>query len=309
MSTKNILKIASITMVLVLVTSILTSITLHAADSRQKTNLEKCIGQLESSKTRIEEFIEGRGIKLPEDIKGNLTKAGELLESARNFINEGKYNETRKCIQEAMGCLRIVANYVCRQVREEVREMVQERTAIGLKVAIQTHQKFINKLNDTVELLKEKGITVDEDITKAIDDANKILREALSLLEEGRINETAKLLGESKRIIAGIIGELNKLIRKEIEEARIAKEIGKHIRRMEEITRNIENEVAKKGREEAISHLKEVIDKLNESSNKLNQLKKYLEEKGKKAKEISEAITKIRGEIDHIEKIGKKFSK
>ena len=309
MSVKNGLKIASIAIVLILVISMLTPLTLYAADSNQKKNLEKCISQLKTSITRIEEFIEERNIKLPKDIEENLTKANELLESAGSFLTSGKYSEAKRCLEEAMKCLKIVAGYVCRQVREEVREMTQERAAIGLKVAIETHKKFIEKLSSIVKLMEERNIKVDESITSAINRASETLEEALSLLGEGKVNETARLLGESKRIIAGIIGELNKLIRGRIEEARIAKEIGKHIRRIEERVRSIESEIAKKRREEAVSHLEEVIDKLNESSNKLNQLKKYLEGWGKVAKGIDEAIAKIKGKIDYIEKIREKLSK
>ena len=310
------LKIASIAIVSILIVSILTPSALYAADNRQKTNLEKCIEQLKSSISRIEEFIKKRGISLPEDISGNLTKAGTLLGNARSLIGEGKYDEARECLREAMKCIRIVASYVCREVREEIREMVQEKAAIGLKVAIQTHRKFIERLNNTVNSLEEMGITVSDEIKEAINnvrgainESNETLNETLRMLEEGKINETARLLGESKRIIAGIIGQLNKLVKGRVEGARVAKEIGKHLRRMEEITRDIENEVARRRREEAINHLKEVINKLNESLNKLNQLKKHLWGKGIVIKGIDEAISKMREKIDHVEKIGKGISK
>lgn len=303
------LKIASIAIVSILITSILTPSALYAADTRQKTNLENCVEQLESSISRVEEFIKNRGISLPEDIKENLTKAKTLLENAKSLISNGKYDEAKECLKEAMGCIRIVASYVCREVREEIREMVQEKAAIGLKVAIQTHRKFIEKLNNTVNSLEKEGIEVSDEIKNAIKNSSEILDNALSKLKDGKINETARLLGESKRIIAGIIGQLNKLVKGKIEEGRVAKEISKHLSRMEEITRNVENEVAKKRREEAINHLREVINKLNESLNKLNQLKKHLEEKGRRIRGIDEAISKIREKIDHVEKIGRGISK
>jgi tetratricopeptide (TPR) repeat protein len=306
------LKIASIAIVSILITSILTPSALYAADTRQKTNLENCVKQLESSIGRVEEFIKNRGISLPEDIKENLTRAKTLLENARSLISNGKYDEAKECLKEAMGCIRIVASYVCREVREEIREMVQEKAAIGLKVAIQTHRKFIEKLNNTVNSLEKISDEINEainNVRNAINESNETLNEALIMLEEGRINETARLLGESKRLIAGIIGQLNKLVKGKIEEDRVAKEISKHLRRMEEITRDIENEVARRRREEAINHLKEVINKLNESLNKLNQLKKHLGEKGKIIKGIDEAISKMREKIDHVEKIGKGISK
>lgn len=303
------LKIASIAIVSILITSILTPSALYAADTRQKTNLEKCVEQLESSISRIEEFIEKRGISLPDDVMENLTKAKTLLENAKNLINEGKYDEAKECLKEAMKCVRIVASYVCKEVREEIREMVQEKAAIGLEVAIQTHKKFIERLNNTVNSLEEMDTTVSDEIKNAIKESYEILNNALSMLKEGKINETARLLGESKRIIAGIIGQLNKLVKGKIEEARVAKEIGKHLRRMEEITRDIENKVAGRRREEAINHLKEVINKLNESLNKLNQLKKHLWGKGMVIKGIDEAASRIREKIDHVEKIGKGISK
>jgi tetratricopeptide (TPR) repeat protein len=309
MSVKSMLKIASIAIVSILITSILTPSALYAADTRQKTNLENCVEQLESSISRVEEFIKNRGISLPEDIKENLTKAKTLLENAKSLISNGKYDEAKECLKEAMGCIRIVASYVCREVREEIREMVQEKAAIGLKVAIQTHRKFIEKLNNTVNSLEKEGIEVSDEIKNAIKNSSEILDNALSKLKDGKINETARLLGESKRIIAGIIGQLNKLVKGKIEEGRVAKEISKHLSRMEEITRNVENEVAKKRREEAINHLREVINKLNESLNKLNQLKKHLEEKGRRIRGIDEAISKIREKIDHVEKIGRGISK
>jgi tetratricopeptide (TPR) repeat protein len=305
----NMLKIASVAIVSILITSILTPSALYAADTRQKANLESCIRQLESSISRVEEFIKNRGISLPKDIEGNLTKAKTLLENAKILIGNGRYDEAKECLKEAMGCIRIVASYVCREVREEIREMVQEEAAIGLEVAIQTHRKFIEKLNNTVNSLEKEGIEVSDEIKNAIKNSSEILDNALSKLKDGKINETARLLGESKRIIAGIIGQLNKLVKGKIEEGRVAKEISKHLSRMEEITRNVENEVAKKGREEAINHLREVINKLNESLNKLNQLKKHLEEKGRRIRGVDEAISKIREKIDHVEKIGKGISK
>jgi tetratricopeptide (TPR) repeat protein len=305
----NMLKIASVAIVSILITSILTPSALYAADTRQKANLESCIRQLESSISRVEEFIKNRGISLPKDIEGNLTKAKTLLENAKILIGNGRYDEAKECLKEAMGCIRIVASYVCREVREEIREMVQEEAAIGLEVAIQTHRKFIEKLNNTVNSLEKEGIEVSDEIKNAIKNSSEILDNALSKLKDGKINETARLLGESKRIIAGIIGQLNKLVKGKIEEGRVAKEISKHLSRMEEITRNVENEVAKKGREEAINHLREVINKLNESLNKLNQLKKHLEEKGRRIRGIDEATSKIREKIDHVEKIGRGISK
>jgi len=305
----NMLKIASVAIVSILITSILTPSALYAADTRQKANLESCVKQLESSISRVEEFIKNRGISLSKDIEGNLTKAKTLLENAKILIGNGRYDEAKECLKEAMGCIRIVASYVCREVREEIREMIQEKAAIGLEVAIQTHRKFIEKLNNTVNSLEKEGIEVSDEIKNAIKNSSEILDNALSKLKDGKINETARLLGESKRIIAGIIGQLNKLVKGKIEEGRVAKEISKHLSRIEEITRNVENEVAKKRREEAINHLREVINKLNESLNKLNQLKKHLEEKSRRIRGIDEAISKIREKIDHVEKIGRGISK
>ena len=212
----------------------------------QKVALEKLIQHLESSIERVEGIINDEDIVLPDDIRANLTSAKNLLEEAEEEFERGNYNQTRELLLQAMRCLRVVTAYAGRQHAEEVREWARERVARGLEVAIRMHRAFLKKIEDMIKRVEEKGIEVPEDIKEKVENAGNLLNEAEAKLSESAVNETARLLGESKKAIAGVCGEIHRLIRGSIVLGRSERLITIQLKHQEQIIRR-RLELAKRG--------------------------------------------------------------
>jgi len=278
----------------------------------QKVALEKLIQHLESSIERVEGVINDEDIVLPDDIRANLTSAKNLLEEAEEEFERGNYNQTRELLLQAMRCLRVVTAYAGRQHAEEVREWARERVARGLEVAIRMHRAFLKKIEDMMSKVEDEGIEVPEDMKERVANAYKILEEAEAKLEEGMFNETARLLGESKREVAGICGEIHRLAIRKIVLNRIERMVNVLLKQQENIVRQILEKVknvTKPGKKDIQKKVIGVVAKtcmkrLERIRSRLEELMRHLEERGYEGLEgIDQAISKIKEWMGQLNKL------
>lgn len=181
-------------------------------EEEKHVGAEKIIEIMEKAARHIEavfERLEDRGIEIPDAAKESFERGLALAESATQALSEGKIEEAEEDAITAMNEFK----EAMRQLRgADVTASIPAQ--IGIEQAINRTKIFIERLEKIVEKAEEMGYNT-TNIRARIGEAKTILEEATILLSEGEVEEAAKKLGEARRTIAGLIGELNRITKAE----------------------------------------------------------------------------------------------
>lgn len=203
----------------VIVTSILFSVT--AAQSvaqvqgdrdRDRRRAEQLLQLCSRSQERVRESMEdakGRGISVTAEAENMFQEGNRLRLEAEAAFGEGNYAKCANLCLEAMHHYKASIRILMMQWEETPRETAQGK-AVGLVVAIERVEIFIDRLSAMATKAEDLGYNVTE-IREVMQEASSHLDNAKILLADGDVSGAAQKLGEARQILSGIVGELNRL--------------------------------------------------------------------------------------------------
>jgi|GEM_PF-1238117 exonuclease VII small subunit len=152
------------------------------------------------------------GITIPDNLTIYIDKARSILANASELVEESPLEAIKTAVR-ASGVFAPVAKYVLSNLPEEAKhELVEDR----LETAVEVKLKMVASLENTIEWLENRSITVPDDIKTMVSDARSLLEEAQSLLESGEYEESdvAHLIAEASKLIGQATAALHKFARK-----------------------------------------------------------------------------------------------
>jgi len=145
-------------------------------------------------------------LTLPDEVNATLAQAKDVLVLAEELLAQGNYTGAIRLAVKAMSTTRRALMMVLHLLREKIKTKEgRVSRAEGLSVAINRTRAFLERLERLAEANIANEIVL-EAIRANITKAMEILDKAESALEEGDVNTTARLLGEARRNVSGLIG-------------------------------------------------------------------------------------------------------
>ena len=213
------IKIVSIGLILMLVlSSVFTLMPAYpvSADS-DKRGMPERVASIIINKisTRIDAILalaDEYGITIPGNLTGYIDKAKSILANASELVEESPLEAIKTAVR-ASSVFAPVARYVLNSLPEEAKhDLMEDR----LETAVEVKLKMVSGLENTIEWLENRSITVPDNIKTMVSDARSLLEEAQSLLESGDYEESnvAHLIAEASKLIGQATAALHKFARK-----------------------------------------------------------------------------------------------
>lgn len=295
---------------------------------RKAIGLKVAIERALAYADKIEKLIvnaEERGFEVSE-IKERISKASEILEEALELLDEGKVDDAARKLGEA------------RKLLGEA--MAEYRKTITQKIKLKMTERFLSKVKERVEELKEKILPLLEKLpeekrvkvgilianaTSKIEEAREKTKQGISELPKimptlreivKKIHESKKEVGEkrlekieilieTKRLQTQIL-RLNvriKLLEKFGIDTEEAEKMLNETRNLLEIVKTYTNQNNLEKAKETVEKAKEIMNKIDEQT--LEALKKVRKEKALEIEIMKKLKAKILGELEELkEKLG-----
>ncbi|MEE9586044.1 MAG: hypothetical protein V3W09_04005 [Nitrososphaerales archaeon] len=208
--------------------------------------------------------LEDRGVEIPDAVKESFGRGLNISESAVLAFNEGRVEEAGESAIAAMN-----------EFKESMRLLKGANVTAsapaprGIEQAINRTRIFIERLEGITEKAEEQGYNT-TDIRARIDRAKTILDNATELLNEGEVNEAAKKIGEAKRAVTGLIGELNRISKAE-KSRRINEFVDKALERLTDIEEKAEELLPPQAAEKVKAAIERAKAHLNQTRNLVEQ--------------------------------------
>ncbi|MFQ6085820.1 MAG: YfdX family protein [Candidatus Bathyarchaeia archaeon] len=203
---------------LALLSVIVTSITLNTTVAQSvsqsqgdRKRAEQLLQLCSRSEERARETMEearGRGVSVSTEAENRFQEGNRLRLEAEAAFQGGDYAKCVNLSLEAMHQYKASLRIVMESWTETEVETEQDR-AIGLNVAIERAEVFIDRLSTMATKAEELGYDVTE-IRGILQEASSHLDTARALLADGDASGAAQELGEARQTLSGVIGELNR---------------------------------------------------------------------------------------------------
>ncbi len=181
-------------------------------DKRGKT-AEQLIKILEKAQAHISALLQNfaaKNITVPEGAKASYESGLVHAEAALKALRENRTQDAEKEITASMSDFKTALS----QFKNIGNVTAATPVATGIAQAINRSRIFLERLETVVANVNSTEYPV-SGIEARIQTAKIILDNATALLQNGNVTEAAKKLGEAKRAIAGLTGELNKISKAE----------------------------------------------------------------------------------------------
>ncbi len=239
------------------------------ADDGNKTRIrtEKMIEIMEKAEAHVSEVFArmgDRGVEIPDAAKESFERGLNLSESAVLAFNEGQVEEAEEDAIAAMNEFKVSMRLLA-----GANVTASAPVARGLEQAINRTRIFIERLEGIAEKADIQGYNT-TDIWARIDKANKILDNATELLDEGEVNLAARKIGEAKRVVTGLIGELN-IITKAQKSKKMNDFVDKTLERLTDMEEKAEELLPPQASEKVIAAIERAKEHLNQTRVLMNQ--------------------------------------
>ncbi len=164
-------------------------------EEARKLVAQKVVDMVRNRINRILNLANEYGIEIPENLQDNIQQANTLLDEASDKVATSPKEAIRLGIKASL-VFAPVARYVVKNLPEDaIPVIINER----LEKAIEVKLGLVERLNNTVTWLDERGIPYSEDVKTLLTASYEKLMQAKALLESGDYNtsDVAKLIGEA----------------------------------------------------------------------------------------------------------------
>ncbi len=182
-------------------------------ESERAKTAEQLIQILEKAEEHINSTLQdlaAQNITVPAAAKASYENGLSHAEAAIKALNDNRTVDAENEITASMNDFKTALS----QFKSNVNVTASSPEATGIAQAINRSKVFIERLETIVSNVNATKYPV-SGIEAKIQNAKTILDNATALLEKGNITEAAHKLGEAKRAIAGVIGELNSISKAE----------------------------------------------------------------------------------------------
>ena len=164
-------------------------------DVMKKLVAEKVVNMVRNRITGLLNLADSHGITIPDNLTDNVDQALALLDEASSKVDTQPKEAIRLSIKASL-VFAPVARYIVKNLPEgAISEVMDKR----LEKAIEVKLALVNRLNETLNWLRDKGIPFNEEASNLVNDAYNLLMQAKDLLESGNYNtsDVAHLIGEA----------------------------------------------------------------------------------------------------------------
>lgn len=174
-----------------------TSTQVYASDGVGMKSLvaEKVINMVRDKIDGLLALAERHGITIPENLTDDVDMAYELLSQAAGLVDSNPKEAIKLSIQASL-VFSPVARYIIKNLPEgAISVIINER----LEKAIEVKLGMVERLNNTLNWLDEKGIPYSDDVRTLLSESYELLTQAQNMLESGEYNtsDVARLLGQA----------------------------------------------------------------------------------------------------------------
>ncbi len=145
-------------------------------------------------------------ITIPDNMTSILDRVKSLLANASRIVDDEPRQAIRLAL-EAMRELKPIALYIIKAIpSDERRELVENR----LEQAIARREALLESIEERLEWLSDRNVSVPENLWRKIDDAKQLLAQARELIQSGNysISQVYGILHRVDALIASILREL-----------------------------------------------------------------------------------------------------
>ena len=181
-------------------------------DKRAKTaeQLTKILEKAEEHINRILQNLAAQNITVPAAAKASYESGLAHAEAAIKALKENRTQDAENEITASMSDFKTTL----RQFKGSGNVTAATPEATGIAQAINRSRVFIERLETIISNVNSTKYPI-SGIEAKIQNAKTILDNATALLQKGNITEAAQKLGEAKRAISGLTGELNSISKDE----------------------------------------------------------------------------------------------
>ncbi len=181
-------------------------------DKRAKTaeQLTKILEKAEEHINSILQNLAAQNITVPAAAKASYESGLAHAKAAINALKENRTQDAENEITASMSDFKTAL----RQFKSGGNVTAAMPEATGIAQAINRSRVFIERLETILSNVNSTKYPI-SGIEAKIQNAKTILDNATALLQKGNVTEAAKKLGEAKRAISGLTGELNRISKSE----------------------------------------------------------------------------------------------
>ena len=174
---------------------------------------EKLLALFEKARLHIESVfqrLEDRGVAIPETARARLADALEMAEEAvRDYANHLPDQASEKAVK----ALERLGSALQATPEHTPGESNAERY-VGLSQAVQSHLRFLDRLEALVDAARSRGVNT-TGLELRIAWARSNLTQASELIAGGNESAAAKKLGDAKRAVNELVGQVHNLAKAE----------------------------------------------------------------------------------------------
>lgn len=207
---------------------------------------DQLLSMLETRKEEVEvlfDNLDDDDKEIPEEAEETFELAEEAAEEARELYEEGNCTAASEKATDALNlyheaaelALEAEPQITSKELEDDDDGDEEADRAVGLYEAISRAYRFLERVNETTDRLKEKGYNVSE-VREMLIEANSTLTEAESLLEQGNITGAADKKAAARQMLGRAMGLLHSMYRGDrVEKAsKFLEKTEKRLQRMEE---------------------------------------------------------------------------
>ncbi|MCL4437243.1 MAG: hypothetical protein M1503_04155 [Thaumarchaeota archaeon] len=182
----------------------------EAERAKTAVQLTKILEKAEEHINGILQDLAAQNITVPAAAKASYESGLAHAEAAIKALKENRTQDAEREITASMSDFKTALS----QFKDNSTVTAATPEENGISQAINRSRVFIERLETVVSNLNSTEYPV-SDIKARIQSAKTILDNATVLLQRGNVTEAAKKLGEARRAISGLIGELNNISKDE----------------------------------------------------------------------------------------------